>query len=317
MIFFNNISPKLTVNRYFLAKAAMWIFILHVSLLSGLSQEFDINVKVITQSTFSVPASFFTDLETQLNEFVNTTNWTNDVYQKHERIKGSLQLIIMSENSGSFFAGELIFQTQRPVFNSSYDSPIINLLDRNIAFKYTGVEPILKTTSVYYDNLSSIISYYMYIALALDYDSFSLYGGSSYLELAKEVTGSLPSAVAFDEGWRVDSATKKNRYFILENLLNPNFRPFRQAFYEYHRLAMDNMSTDPARSRAMILSVLGNIGQADADSPNSMIIQVFGDTKRFEIIDVFKVADKGQRTKVTDIMVGMDKAKRNDYKVLD
>jgi hypothetical protein len=281
------------------------------------SQEFDLQVKVVPQAIFTVDPVIFSQLEVQIKEFVNTTSWTNDQYQKHERIKGTLQIVVTTENSPNTFSGELILQTQRPVFNSNYESPMLSLIDKQISFRYTGVEPVLKTTNTFYDNLSSILSFYMNIALAMDYDSFSPYGGEGYLEAAREIITSLPSNVALDEGWRADLSSKRNRYYILENSTNPVFRPYRQSLYEYHRLGLDKIAEDPGKSRAIILSALTAIGQADQAMPNSILMQIFGNTKRYELIEIFMAADKGQKTRLTDIMVGMDKTKRSDYKVLE
>jgi hypothetical protein len=226
-------------------------------------------------------------------------------------------LNITNELDPTTFEAEIILQTSRPVFHSNYETPMIYFIDKNVNFKFTGVEPLLKTTNTFYDNLSSVLSFYCYMTLALDFDSFSLLGGEPYLELAREVVLSLPSNYAFDRGWTKDTGNKRNRYFFFENMSNPVFRPFRESFYDYHRLALDKMLEDEGRSRAVMLSALTNMSQVEAVYPNSMIIQMFGNAKKSEIIEIYKKGDRGQKTRIVETMVKMDKSKAGDYKVLE
>ena len=214
------------------------------------------------------------------------------------------------------FRGEIVLQTEIPVYNSTYSTPIINLIDKGLNFQYNGIQPLLKTTNVFYDNLSSILSYYAYLALGFDYDSFSLYGGDLYFNKAYEVFSSLQANVVNDDGWRVDGAVRRNRYWLIENLLNPKLRPFRQSFYEYHRLCLDVMHLEVERPRAILLSALTTIGQANIEYPTTYLITMFGDTKKDEIVEIFLSGDIGQKNKVVNIMVGMDASKQNVYKKL-
>ncbi len=294
------------------------IFILNTGL--STAQELNFNVTVITQASINSlnsDISIFKDLEKNLKEFINTTKWGDDEFQQHEKIRGSLQLTITEEVQPTVFKAELVLQTERPVYNSVYSSPMINLIDKNVTFSFNGLQPLLKTTNTFYDNLSAIVSFYAYYSLGMDYDSFRINGGEPFYQKAQEVITSLPSNNARDEGWKNDGAGRRNRYWLVENILNPRMRQFRQALYEYHRLCLDKMFDEPDKSRAVLLSALTSIGQAHIDYPNTYLLQMFGDAKKDEIVEIFKIGDKGQKTKVKTIMVGMDPSKTEKYSVLN
>ena len=281
------------------------------------SQELDFKVSLLVQTSTTADPTLFKDLENNIREFINSTKWTEDEFQNLEKIRGSIQLTLTSEPQPNVFTGELILQTERPVYNSSYSSPILNLIDKNITFSFNGLQPLLKTTNTFYDNLSSILSYYAYLSIGSDYDSYSLNGGEKMYYKAQEIITSLPSNMVRDDGWKNDSGSKRNRYWMIENILNPRMRQFRQAFYEYHRLSLDKMYDDPDKSRAVLLSTLTSIGQANIEYPNSLLLQRFGDAKKDEIVEIFKIGDKGQKSKVSTIMVGIDASKKEKYSVLN
>ncbi len=284
------------------------------------SQELNFKVSIITQGSINSltnDPALFKELEKNMTEYLNTTKWTEDEFQPLEKVKGSLQLTITGEVQPTVFKAELVFQTERPVYNSIYSSPIINLIDKNVTFTFNGLQPLLKTTNTFYDNLSSILSFYVYYALGLDYDSFSLNGGEPLFLKAQEIITSLPSNFVRDEGWKNDGGGRRNRYWLVENILNPRMRQFRQAFYEYHRLCLDKMYEESDKSRAVLLSALTSVGQANLEYPNTYLIQMFGDAKKDEIVEIFKLGDKGQKAKVKAIMVGMDASKTEKYSVLN
>jgi Domain of unknown function (DUF4835) len=301
-------------NIFFLA------FFFCLGILPIFGQELNIKVSIVTQGSINSltnDASLFKDLEKNITEFINTTKWTDDEFEIHEKIRGSLQLTITEEVQPNVFRAELVVQTERPVYNSTYSSPLINLIDKNVSFTFNGLQPLLKTTNTFYDNLSSILSFYVYYIMGMDYDSFSLNGGEQHFQKAQEIITSLPSNYVRDDGWKNDGGGRRNRYWLIENILNPRMRQFRQAFYEYHRLSLDKMYDESDKSRAVMLSALTSIGQANLEYPNTYLIQMFGDAKKDEVVEIFKLGDKGQKVKVKGIMVGMDASKTEKYSVLN
>lgn len=293
---------------------------LYLSDLKIYGQELNFNVVLQTQSSiqsFTNSPEFYRNLESTITDFINKTKWTEDEFRPHEKIKGNIQITITEELSPTYFRGEMVWKTERPVFNSNYSSQIISLIDKDIEFSFNETQPLYVTTNTFYDNLSSILSYYVYLTLGMDYDSFSINGGEKFFNMAQEIITSLNSGAAGQRGWTQTGTGRRNRFWLLENILSTPMRQFRQAFYEYHRMSLDNMYADPDKSRAILLSTLTAIGQADKEYPSTYLIQVFGDAKKNEIVEIFLAADKGQRTKVQNIMVGMDATKKQDYASLD
>lgn len=285
----------------------------------GQSQELNFQVSVVTQGSlnaFKNDAVFFNTLETKIKELINVSKWTEDEYQPYERIKGNFQLTVVQEISNTQFRCELVWQSERPVFNSIYTTTLISLIDKNVIFEYTDLQPLFITNTTFYDNLSSIISFYVYMTLGFDYDSFKLNGGELYFQKAMEIINSLDFRYRDEAGWILTGGGRRNRYWFVENILNPRMRQFRQAYYDYHRQCLDKMYDDPAKSRALMLSAITSIGQADIEYPSTYLIQIFGDAKKDEIIEIFKNGDKGQKTKVKTIMVGMDATKAEKYNTL-
>jgi hypothetical protein len=284
------------------------------------AQELDFKVSVITASSIkslSTGASTAADLQKSLTELINNTRWGDDEFQQFEKIKGSIQITLTDEPQPTVFKAELAIKTERPVYNSIYNSPMINILDRNVTFSYNGLLQFQKTTNTFYDNVSAIISFYVYYSMGMDYDSFRMNGGEPFFLKAQELINSLPSNYVNDEGWRNNGGIKKNRYWLIENIMNPRMRQFRHAFYEYHRLGLDKMYDDSDKHRAVMLSTLTSISQANAEYPNTYLLQMFEDTKKDEIIEIFKLGDVGQKSKVKLIMQGIDPSKADKYNVLN
>ncbi len=284
------------------------------------AQELNFNVtvdKVPALNLVKADPQFMPNLAKRIEEFFNTTQWSDDRFKDHERIKGNVLLVITEETADRVYKAELSIQTERPVFHATYVTPLINIKDNNIIFPFNEMSVLQKTTNTFYDNLSSILSFYAFMAIGLDYDSFKVNSGDVLYKQANDVVQSLPTGFQGDEGWKIDHSSKRNRYWFVENVLNPQFRQFRQAFYEYHRQGLDRMYTEPDKSRAVVLSALTSIGQGNVEYPNGYLVQVFSDAKKDEIIEIFKVADKGQKEKVKAIMGGIDLGRRRDYEVLN
>lgn len=273
--------------------------------------------KIPAVSLIKADPQFLPNLAKNMEEFFNATQWGEDRFKDYEKIKGNVLLIITEETADRVYKAELSIQTERPVYYTTYITPILNIKDNNVTFLFTEMTFLQKTTGTFYDNLSSILSFYAYMAIGVDYDSFKVNSGDYFFRRANEVVQSLPAGIGADEGWKSEHSSKKNRYWMVENALNPHFRQFRQAFYEYHRAGLDKMYNEPDKSRAVILSALTSIGQCNLDSPNGYLTQIFSDAKKDEIIEIFKVADKGQKEKVKAIMSGIDISRKRDYEVLN
>ena len=281
------------------------------------AQEFDLSVKVSAPSLVTADPKVMESLEKELDNLFNGTQWTEDSFEEHERITGNIQLTVKEELSATSFKAELVIQTSRPVYNSTYSSPTMRYLDRNVTFSYDGLRPIQKTEDGYIDNFSSILSFFAYYMLAVDYDSFSKMGGDKYYEKAFSIYNNLPNTVQRgDSGWTQDDKRQQNRYYLLENARSPRFRRYREAFYSYHRLGLDKMYDDLVGGRQVMLEAITDVGRVDKEVNNTILPRMFSDTKRLEILDVFLIADADQKTKVRSIMIGIDPTQTEAYRDL-
>ena len=281
------------------------------------AQEFNLSVKVSAPALATADPKVMETLQKEIETLYNNNQWTEDSFEEHERIEGSIQLTIKEELSATTFRGELIVQLSRPVFNSNYSTQTMRYLDRNVTFAYDGLTPIQKTDDGYIDNFSSILSFFAYYMLAVDYDSFSNLGGDKYYDQAFTIYNNLPNATQRgDNGWTQNDKRQQNRYYLLENARSPRFRRYREAFYSYHRLGLDKMYDDIIGGREVLLNAITDVGRVNKEVNNTILPRMFSDTKRIEILDIFIVAEAEQKTKVRSIMISIDPTQTEAYKEL-
>lgn len=282
-----------------------------ISLYNLMGQELNLDVTINTPKLTVADPAVLETLETSIREFYNNTVWTSDDFLSHERIEGSFQINIKEDISSSSFIADFYISVSRPVFGSNYYSQTFLHIDPNITFSYEQSSPIFNNKNSFSDNLSSILTYYAYVILAVDYDTFSPIGGDTYYKIAQNVLSNVPSTIG-DNAWK-PIGDRRNRYWLIENVLNARAKPFRQAIYDYHRKSLDMMSEDPDRSRAVMLSALKAIGDVNSAMPNSMILQTFSNTKREELLEIFEIASRGDKEKVYNIMAAIDPSKSKDF----
>lgn len=295
-------------------------FIFTLLALSALSigskaQELDIDVKLTAPASTVVEKDLLDDFEKRVQDFFNNTTWTEDEFRSHEKIKGQINITVTNEINSNTFKIDLLVQSSRPIYKSAYTTPLLNYLDRGILVNYTPGQNIWRSEAAYYDEISSILTFYAYMILGLDYDTFSPLGGEEYYLKTREIISTLPNASALSDGWsnRGGGTVARNRFWMQENLLNPRMRAYRQFLYEYHRLGMDEMYNDPDRQRAIIASGISSLQDIIDNYPNSMVLQMLSDAKKNEIVDIFSVADRGQKKKIYDIMVQCDPSSAGKY----
>lgn len=282
----------------------------------GQAQELNFDVTINTPKLKLADPKVFETLESAITEFINNTAWTDDDFEPEERIEGVLQINIKEDLSTNTFVADFYVSTSRPVYNSNYYSSTLLLVDKDAGFSYEQYGPLFNNMNSFSDNLSAIISYYAYVVIGTDYDTFSPMGGEKYFQIAQSIVNSVPPSVSgADRAWNA-VGSKTNRYWLVENLLNPRVKPYRQAIYDYHRKSLDEMHSDPERSRAVMLSAITAIGDVNESFPNSMILKLFSDTKRKEIVEVFDVASQGEKDKVYNIMTAIDPALSSEFNSL-
>ena len=293
------------------------VFLLSLTFLMAnflLAQELEFEVTINTPKLQTADPKVFENLEKSIEEFLNNRKWTEDVYEPEERIKCKIQLTIEEELSATKFRANIAVQSRRPIFKSGEETPMLNHVDKDFIFNYEPFQPIVFSKNLYQDNLSSILGFYAYIIIGMDYDSFSPLGGEKYFQTAQDILTSVPQNAASQfPGWRQLDGNR-NRYWIIENLLNPRVRDFRQAMYEYHRLSLDTMSEDANAGRAVMTNAINKINDVSRNYPNAMILQMFCNSKRSEVIEIFKKGTKAEKDKCHKTMVRIDAANASEYR---
>lgn len=277
------------------------------------AQELNLDVRINTPTLKLADPKVFKTLETAIKEFMNNTSWTDDEFDALEKIEGSFQINIKDDIATNTFVADFYITASRPVFGSNYYSTLLNHVDRSITFSYEEYAPIYNNKNSFSDNLSAILTYYAYVIIGFDYDSFSAFGGDNYFQIANNIVASIPPNVSSgDKAW-TSLNSQRNRYWLVENLLNPRVRPYRRAYYEYHRQGLDVMNNDAEKAKLVMLASLKTIGDVNKSYPDSMILQMFTDSKKQEVMDIFVPAARGDRLKVYDIMTKLSPSQVSEF----
>lgn len=276
------------------------------------AQELNLEVKITTPALRTADPKSLQVLEREIREFMNNQKWTSHDFEQEEKIEGALQINIKEDLTANSFVADFYISTGRPVFNSNYTTPVINHVEKDVAFSYEELTPLRNNASIFTDNLSAILTFYAYIMIGYDFDTFSSFGGEEYFRTANSILASVPpNVVANDPSWS-SLGGERNRYWLIENLLNPKLRGYRQAVYNYHRNSLDKMTNDIPTSKAILLSSLKDIEAARRVYPDAMVLQMFSNAKRAEILEIFKNSVKSEQREVYRIMAAVDPA-QSDY----
>lgn len=252
----------------------------------------------------------FRDMKTAFQQFLNSRKWTNDSYQQHEKINCSILININDMPSIGVFSASVQIQSARPVYNSNYTSLLLNFADRDWEFEYIESQPLEYNDNTYTNNLTSMLAFYAYLVIGMDYDSFSELGGTPYFQRALTVVNNAQSSNR--PGWQ-SLGSIRNRYWIVENLLNPQMADVRRASYSYHRLGLDTFEKTPDQSRQVILSGLKNIRKAKDINPNAILIISFFDAKSKELANIFSNGQLPVRREAYDLITQMDPSNQTAY----
>ena len=280
------------------------------------AQELNCSVQILApQLQNPTDKKIFQTLQQSIFEFMNNRKWTSDVFQQDERIECSIVITITDKPSSDDFRGSIQVQARRPVYKSSYNSLLLNILDKNFSFKYIEYQPLEFSESSFLSNLTSILAFYGNIIIGTDYDSFSLEGGTPYFQKAQTVVSNAQSVN--EKGWK-SFEDNQNRYWIIENLLNSTFKPLRECMYKYHRNGFDVMAEDLITGRASVLSSLELLKKVYESKPGSYSLQLFFLAKADEIVNLFTPADPAEQTKIMTLVNELDPDNNTKYnKILE
>ncbi|MBJ6369020.1 type IX secretion system protein PorD [Snuella sedimenti] len=249
----------------------------------GNSQELNCNVVVNARQTGNENLSIFKTLEKQLTEFVNNTKWTNQAFGVQERIDCSM-VITITDYSGEAFQGSIQVQSSRPVFGSSFTTPVYNFNDRDFTFRYLEFQNLIFNPTQYESNLVSVLAFHVYMILGLDADTFSKNGGAPYYKIAQTITNY--SQQENYKGWKVEDGLQ-SRFALIDNILSPTFATFREVMYSYHREGLDVMADNTKKGKEQIATTLKKFQVMNSRRPNSFLLRTFFDAKADEIEQIF------------------------------
>ncbi len=288
----------------------------------GIAQELQARLSIITSKvSTTVDRKIFQTLQTGLTNFLNNRKWSNDVFQPAEKIQCSFLLTIEEAQAGNIYKGKLTVQAARPIYNTTYDSPILNFIDDDVTFKYVEFQPIefnenrIQGNDPLVANLTAVLAYYANIIVGLDYASFNLRGGDPFFQKAWNIVNNAPESGNQIDGWK-SFESLRNRYWLAENLNNSRFAMLHDAVYSYYRSGMDIFYENEEAGRSGILNALNFLSNLSRDNPNSMILQVFFQGKSNELVKVFSKAGPDVKTRAREVLTKLDLTNANAYKEL-
>ena len=281
-------------------------FIMH----TASAQELNCTVSVLTPKIQATDKTIYETLKTSIRYFMNNHKWTGDKFQNQERIECSMVITVDERAGADEFKGTIQLQSRRPVYKTSYSSPIINHLDKDFSFRYLQDQVLEFDETSNNFNLTSVLAFYAYIIIGLDYDTFSSEGGTTYYQKAQGIVSNSQSMP--DRGWKSFEGNR-NRYWLVENLLNPSFKPFRGCLYKFHRLGLDKMSDNILASRNTITEGIKDLRIVYQDKPNSFLMQVFFNSKADEIVNLYSGADQDEKTQIVPVLSLIDPANISKY----
>lgn len=292
-------------------KIVLGIFIMLLSFGIVKAQEINCDVSVISPTLASSPANteIMQALKNSVHEFVNSKQWTDDVYTEEEKIDMSILINVKTYNSSSFTASIQI-SSSRPVYNTDYKTRLFNFNDEQFTFTYNRGQALYFQQDRHTSNLSDVVAYYVYMVLGYDYDSFALKGGTKYFMKAQQIVGKCQNAS--EPGWKPTDG-KKNRFTLVDNALNNAFANLRICYYNYHRKGFDELYGNNKDAVEEIIKSLESLQQIHKIQPNSINVQIFFSAKSDEIVAMFKDMDDATKNRVYAVVSKLDPGNISKY----
>ncbi len=301
-------------------KTFLFLFFLLSILHSQLkSQELQGKITVLSNRIGSqVDHKIFETLQASLNDFINNRKWTNEAFQGNEKIVCNFLLNLNQAQDNNVFQASLTVQAARPVYNSSYQSPLVNFKDESVIFRYVQFQPLdfnetrIQGSEPFAANLTAVFSYYIYMILGFDFDSYSLRGGDPYFQKAQNIVNNAPEGNSI-VGWKPFDGVR-NRYWLIENITNAKYTAVHDAYYSYFRSGLDQMYEKENEARTAVLSSLSLLNTVNTENPNTMIIDFFFQGKANELSKLFKKGNLDEKSRALDYLSKLDISNINRYK---
>ncbi len=307
---------KNPINLSVMQLKRLFFSILFIAPTLILAQELKCNIQINSQKIQGTNRVVYQTLQTALYEFMNNTSWTNHVYGIDERIECNIVINLNEQLGSDEYKATIQVQARRPVFNTSYSTTVLNFLDNNFDFRYLEFNKLEFSENTHSSNLTSVLAFYAYIILGIDYDTYSLYGGSDYFQKAEKIMNNAQNAA--ERGWKAYEGNRKNRYWMIENILNEKYKPVREVLYRYHRLGLDMMSEKVIEGRAEIVECMATLQKVYREKPDPYMffMQMFYDAKNDEFVSLFSESYPSEKARVVNILTEIDNANASKYKAI-
>lgn len=279
------------------------------------SQELYCNVQVSAQKIQGSNREIFQSMQRDIYEFMNSMVWTDNLFSYAERVECNILINLDDQFSADEFSGTLQIQLSRPAFNTTYESTVLNFMDNNFRFRYVEFQPLEFNPSAHTNNLVSVLAYYAYLFIGMDFDTFSPEGGTPYFQIAEKIVTNAQGAP--ESGWKpYDGSRNRNRYWLIKNILNDEYSGVRQFVYLYHRRGLDRMETDAAQARTEIFKSLELLQQVYRRRPDPYMyyMSVIVEAKVNEMINIFTPGFPEEKNRAVQILIEIDPANESKYK---
>jgi hypothetical protein len=252
----------------------------------------------------------FTAMQTAIFEFMNNRKWTNETFKLEERIDCSILINLTEKISSEEYKGTFQIQSRRPIYKTSYNSVLLNFNDQDFQFKYNENQPLEFSENTFTNNLTAVLGFYAYMIIGLDYDSYALNGGTPYLQRALAISNQAQDAA--EPGWKAFESNK-NRYWMINNLMDASFVPLRECYYNYHRKGLDVMTENKEGARTAIAESIEELRKIHSIKPLSFNLQIFFNAKSDEVINIFSGAFTDEKAKIVNTLNEIDPTNANKY----
>lgn len=290
------------------------MLLLALTTISAGAQELNCNVQISAQQIQGSNRQVFETMQRDIYEFMNGTVWTNHVFSYAERVDCNILINLNDQLSADEFRGTIQVQLRRPVFNTTYNSTMLNFIDNSFQFRYVEFQPLEFDPNSHKSNLVSVLAYYAYMILGFDYDSFSPLGGTEFFQVAEKIVNNAQNAP--EPGWKpYDSSRNRNRYWLVKNILDKEYEPVRQFIYDYDINGLDRLESRIAEARTSMVESLRMVQDVYRRKPDPFMyyIQIVLEAKSDEFINIFSEAFPEEKSRVVQILTEIDPANKSKY----
>jgi hypothetical protein len=278
------------------------------------SQELNCQVTLLVDQQIpvtSVEQEVFDQLKQTIFELMNNTSWTKDKFKMEERINCNVQIQISKIPKTGTYEASIQVQSTRPAYNSNYNTTVFNFKDDNLTFNFSRNSILIYAPNQYRDELTSTLAFYAYFIIGMDYDTFSPKGGTNYFNEAQQIVALAQSTDS--PGWSSSDNRKRNRFYLVDNILHQLFEPLRDCLYKYHRQGIDLLYENPEIARKNMYEALNSLNKVVTTRPNSINLLNFVQAKQIEIKNVFLDSEQTQKNEIVNLLKRIDPANSSKY----